>query len=47
MECNAFMCTIVFGILESSKIALFKDLLGKIFEAKDFELNYLQDKFVK
>ena len=47
MECNAFICTIVFGILESSKIALFKDLLGKIFEAKDFELNYLQDKFVK
>ena len=54
MACNAFICTILFGLLESSKIALFKDLVRKIIEAKvskmaffalyrDFELNYLQN----
>ena len=34
MTCNTFNCTILFGLLESSKITLFKGLLGKIFEAK-------------
>ena len=54
MACNRFICTILFGLLESSKITLFKDLVGKIIEAKvreitffslfrDFELNYLQN----
>ena len=53
MACNTFICTIIFCLLESSKIILFKDLFGNIFEAKvaendfifaffrDFELNYL------
>ena len=33
MACNTFICTILFGLLDSSKIRLFKDLLGKIFES--------------
>ena len=42
MSCNASICTILFGLLESSKIILFKDLVEKIIEA-----NYLQDKIFK
>ena len=56
MACNAFTL-ILFRVLELPKITLFKDLVGKIIEAKveencffvlfrDFELNYLQNKFV-
>ena len=54
IACNPFICTILFGILESSEIILFKDLVGKIIRGKlffalfrDFELNYLQDKLFK
>ena len=59
MACNLFICTIIFNLLESTKITLFKDLLEKQIEAKvaengfffalfrDFELNYLQDKIFK
>ena len=59
MTYDTFICTILFGILKSSKITLFKDLLGKIFEAKvagemdffarfsDFELNYFKNKSSK
>ena len=55
MACNTFICTILFGLLESPKITLFKDLVGKIIEDKcaengyffalfrDFELNYIRD----
>ena len=32
--CNIFVCTILLGILESSKKALFKDLVEKIIEVK-------------
>ena len=31
---DTFICTILFGLLEFSKITLFKDLLGKIIEVK-------------
>ena len=55
MVCNTFICTILFGTLESSKLNLFKDLVGKIIEVKVaenalsryFKLNYLQDKIFK
>ena len=51
-------CTL-FGLSKSSKITLFKDLVGKIFEAKvvenviffalfrDIELKYFKDKIFK
>ena len=38
MACNPFICTFLFGLLESSKMALFKDLLEKIIEAKVAEI---------
>ena len=59
MACRAFFCTIIFGLLESPKIILFKSLVGKIIKAnvagnvffyvffRDFELNYLHDKIFK
>ena len=59
IACNTFICTIRFGLSESSKITLFKDLIEKIIEAKksrnlpffaffrDFELDYFQDKIFK
>ena len=55
IACNTFICAILFGLLESQKIALFKYLTRKIIEAKiakialfrNFELDYLQDKTVK
>ena len=34
MKCNTSYCTILFGLLESTKISLFKDLVEKIIEAK-------------
>ena len=34
MACNIFNCTIKFGLIELSKIPLFKDLIGNIIEAK-------------
>ena len=34
MACDTFICTILFGLLESSKMTLFNDLLEKIFEAE-------------
>ena len=34
MTYNPFVCTIVFGLSESSKITLFKDLVRKIIEAE-------------
>ena len=34
MACSTFICTILFGLLESSKLILFKDLVVKIIEAK-------------
>ena len=34
MICNPFIFTILFDLLELFKIILFKDLLGKIIEAK-------------
>ena len=34
MTWNALICTILFGLSESLKITLFKDLIGKIIEAK-------------
>ena len=34
ISCNTFICVILFGLLESSKIILFKDLAEKIIEAK-------------
>ena len=34
MTCNPFICTNVYSLSESSKITLFKDLVGKIIEAK-------------
>ena len=33
MSCNTFICTILFGLLESSKITVFKGLVKKIIEA--------------
>ena len=54
MTCSPFICTIVFGLSLSSKMILFKDLVGKIIEAKvaengfcfalfcDFDLNYFK-----
>ena len=59
MTCNKLVCRVLFGLLESSKITLFKDLIGKIIAGKvpangfffalfrDFELNYLYDKIFK
>ena len=59
MTCNSFICTILFGLLESSKLVLFKDRVRKIIEAdsrkissffdlfRDFKLNYLQNKTFK
>ena len=40
LACNAFISTIYFGLLESPKIALFKDLIGKIIEAKVAENSF-------
>ena len=40
MTCNPFICTILFGLSELSKITLFKDLVGKIIEAKVAENGY-------
>ena len=40
MAYNIFIFTILFAILESLKITLFKDLLGKIFEAKVAEIDF-------
>ena len=34
ITCNTFICTILFGLFESSKITLFKDLVKKIIETK-------------
>ena len=34
MACNSVICTILFGLEESSKITLFKDQVGKLIEAK-------------
>ena len=34
MSCNSFISAILVGLLESPKIILFKNLVGKIFEAK-------------
>ena len=34
MACDTFICTILFGLLESSRITLFKDLVEKIIEVK-------------
>ena len=56
--CNTFIGTVLFGLFESSKITLFKDLVGKITKAKvaenfsatffrDFKLNYLKNKTFK
>ena len=59
MPYKAFICIILFGLLELFKIILFKDLVGKKIEAKvagkcffltlfcDFELNYLMDKIFR
>ena len=55
MACNAFICTILFDLSESSKIAFFNDLVERIIEAKvvfyalfrDFDLNYPQVKTFK
>ena len=40
MACNTFICAIIFAPLESPKISLLKDLVGKLIEAKIAE-NYL------
>ena len=34
MACSTIICTILFALIESSKIILFKDLFRKIIEAK-------------
>ena len=34
VECNLFICTILFGLSESSKITLFKDFILEIIEFK-------------
>ena len=59
MWCNTFICTILFCLLESSKIIIFKDLIEKIIEAKvaengffflffrDFDFNYYRIKSLK
>ena len=39
MTCNTFICSILFGLLESSKITLFKKLVGMIIEAKVAEIS--------
>ena len=41
MTYNTFICTIKFALLESSKISLFKDLIGKIIDAKVTENDFL------
>ena len=41
MTCNKLICTILFGILKSCKITLFKDQLRKIFEAKVVEIFFV------
>ena len=40
MACNTFIFIILFGLLESSKITLFNDLLGMIFETKVTENSF-------
>ena len=40
MTCNPFICTIVVGLSESSKITLLKDQVGKIIEAKVAEMAF-------
>ena len=40
MTCSTFNCTILFGILESSKITLFNGIVGKIIEDKVAENGY-------
>ena len=40
MTCNTFICAILFGILESPKITLFKDLVKKIIKAKVAEIAF-------
>ena len=56
---DIFICTTIFGLSESSSIALFKYLDEKIFKGKvaenyffftyflDFELNYIRDNIFK
>ena len=41
MSCNTFICTILFGLLDSSKIILFKDIVEKIIEAKVAENGFI------
>ena len=41
MVCNTFICTILFGLLESTYIALFKDLDEKVFGSKVAEMAFL------
>ena len=40
MACYTFICTILFGLSESSKLIVFKDQFGKIFEAKVAENDF-------
>ena len=40
MACNTFVCTILYGLLESSKKNLLKDLVEKITEAKVAENDF-------
>ena len=59
MTCNTSICTIVFGLLELSKITLFKRFYSgdNLFQSpgkwlfldlfRDFELNYLKIKIFK
>ena len=41
MTQNIFICTIVFGLLESPKLTLFKDLVGKIIDARVAENDFV------
>ena len=52
MACNAFICTILFGLSESSKNTVFKHFIPEIIESRksakkaifcEFGLNYLSD----
>ena len=59
MICDTFICTVLFGLLESPKITLFNDLFMGIIKVKvtengiyfalfrDFKLNYPQKKIPK
>ena len=59
MICDIFICTVLFGLLESPKITLFNDLFMGIIKVKvtengiysalfrDFKLNYPQKKIPK